>query len=160
MFSFVPQGADGVLQKMEHNLDSSLLSVRLHHPLLEGKEKAKKKRGRKSTRKEVQMEHDLVTYIQKYYKEELDDLLQRLEATITPNETTNTVVIAPLDQVGNCDQPWSERVEVIQAFLDDFMKTFLDLDFNEGHAAEVQKQWHEVHPISESHLVDVTFRRV
>ena len=140
MFSFVPQGADGVLQKKEHNLDSSQLSVRLHHPLLEGKEEAKKKRGRKSTRKEVQMEHDLVTYIQKYYKEELDDLLQRLEATITPNETTNTVVIAPLDQVGNCDQPWSKRVEVIQAFLDGFMKTFLDLDFNGGHAAEVQKQ--------------------
>ena len=154
---FVSQGADGVLQRKEHSLDSSQLSVRLYHPLLEGKEKEKKKGGRKRARKEVQMEHDLVTYIQKYYKDELDDLLRRLDVTITPNGTTNTVVISPLDQGGSCNQPWSERVEAIQAFLDGFTKTFVDLDFNEGHAAEVQKQWHEVHPISESHLVDVTF---
>ena len=133
------------------------MSVRLYHPLLEGKEKEKKKGGRKSGRKEVQMEHDLVTYIQKHYKEELDDLLRRLDVTITPNETTNTVVITPLDQGGSCDQPWSERVEEIQTFLDGFTKTFLYLDFNEGHVAEVQKQWHEVHPTSETHLVDITF---
>ena len=103
------------------------------------------------------MEHHLVTHIQKYYRDELDDLLQRLHATITPNETTNTVVISPLDQGGSCNQPWSERIEAIQAFLDGFTKTFVDLDFNEGHAAEVQKQWHEVHPISDTQLVEVTF---
>ena len=154
----MPQGSEGVLQRKEHSLDSSQLSVRLYHPLLEGKEKDKKKKGgRKSARKEIQMEHDLVTCIQKHYKKELDDLLRRLEATITPNETTNSIFISPLDQGGSCNQPWSERVEEIQAFLDGFTKTFLDLDFNEGHAAEVQKQWHEVHPISETHLVDVTF---
>ena len=154
---FVPQGADGVLQKKEHSLDSSQLSVRLHHPVLEGKEKEKRKGGRKSARKEIQMEHDLVTHIQKHYKEELDDLLQQLEATITPNETTNTIVISPLDRRGSWDQPWSETVEGIRAFLAGFTKTFLDLDFNEGHAAEVQKQWHEVHPISDTQLVEVTF---
>ena len=157
MFAFLLLGAEGVLQKKEHILNSSQLSVRLYDPLLEGKEKEKRKGGRKSARKEVQMEHDLVTYIQKYYKEELGDLLQRLDVTITPNETTNTVVISPLDQGGSCDQPWSERVEAIQAFLDGFTKTFVDLDFNEGHAAEVQKQWHEVHPISDTQLVEVTF---
>ena len=145
------------MQRKEHSLDSSQLSVRLYHPLLEGKKEAKKKGGRKSARKEVQTEHDVVTYIQKHHQEELDNLLRNLDATITPNETTNTVVISPLDQGGSCDQPWSERVEAIHDFLDGFTKTFLDLDFNEGHAAEVQKQWHEVHPISESHLVDVTF---
>ena len=157
MFSFVPQGAQGVLQRKEHRLDKWQLSVRLYQPLLEEKEEEKKNGGRKSARKELQMEHDLVNYIQKYYKDELDDLLLRLDATITPNGTTNTIIISPLDHGGSCDQPWSERVKAIQEFLGGFTKTFLDLHFNEGHAVEVQKQWYEVHPISERHLVDVTF---
>ena len=63
------------MQRKEHSLDSSQLSVRLYHPLLEGKKEAKKKGGRKSIRKEVQTEH-VTQYVKKDIPQEKLHLLK------------------------------------------------------------------------------------
>ena len=156
LFVVCYKDAENVLQK-EHVLDGIELSVRPHNPIPDYPKGSKQVQEREGTQRGIEMENDLITFIQKWHKEELDDLLQRLDANVTSTEETSTIVICPLDQGRNCDQPWSDRKKALLNFLDDFTKKFVDFDLEEDLEKEVQKQWCEMHVLITKDPVDVAF---
>ena len=148
--------AENVLQK-EHVLDGVELAVRPHNPIPDDREGAKPVPEREGTQRGIEMESDLITFIQKWHKEELDDILQRLDATIKSRKETSATVISPVDQGRSCDEPWSERKKAILNFLDDFTKKFVDFHLEEDLEKEVQERWCERHIVITKDPVDVAF---